>query len=90
MWIESTSFAGLVQDVKSIRDLKGKQNHNYLEQMIEDQICDRLPQEECDGRKLGDVVHAIAKPLAKAIDKTLNTNFGRCGSCAKRRARLNS
>ena len=90
MWVESSSFERLIQDVMLFRVNKGKQNHNFLSQMIEDQICDGLPQEECDGRGLGDVVHTIAKPIAKVLDSTLKTNLGACGGCAKRRAKLNS
>jgi hypothetical protein len=40
-------------------------------------------------RGLGDVVHAIAQPIAKAIDKVAKTNLQNCGACAKRRETLN-
>tara|TARA_R110000803_G_scaffold208404_2_gene277042 strand:- start:37 stop:234 length:198 start_codon:yes stop_codon:yes gene_type:complete len=40
-------------------------------------------------RGLGDVVHAVAQPIAKAIDKVAGTNIQRCGGCKRRRARLN-
>lgn len=89
IWIVGQSFKSLVNNVKLSRNLRKKQNHNFLEQMIEDQICDRLPLEECEGKRLGDVVHAIAKPIAKVIDRTLKTDLGGCGACAKRRAKLN-
>tara|TARA_R110000772_G_scaffold49854_2_gene114825 strand:+ start:2282 stop:2464 length:183 start_codon:yes stop_codon:yes gene_type:complete len=39
---------------------------------------------------LGDRVHAIAQPIAGAIDKALGTNIKRCGACAKRREALNN
>lgn len=39
---------------------------------------------------LGDKVHAIAHPIAGAIDKTLGTNIKGCGACAKRREKLNN
>ena len=39
---------------------------------------------------LGDKVHAIAQPIAKAIDKTVGTNISKCGACAKRREKLNN
>ena len=40
--------------------------------------------------KVGDKVHAIAHPIAKAIDKTVGTNISKCGACAKRREKLNN
>lgn len=39
---------------------------------------------------LGDLVHRIAQPIARAIDSTLGTDIEHCGGCAKRRERLNS
>jgi len=39
---------------------------------------------------LGDKVHAIAHPIAKAIDKTVGTKISTCSACAKRREKLNN
>ena len=38
---------------------------------------------------LGDKVHAIAHPIAKAIDRTVGTNIQECGGCKRRRDLLN-
>jgi len=38
---------------------------------------------------LGDVVHRIAQPIAKGIDRVLKTNIQECGGCEKRRESLN-
>jgi hypothetical protein len=38
---------------------------------------------------LGDVVHNIAQPIAKTIDKILGTNIKGCGGCKKRQKKLN-
>jgi len=38
---------------------------------------------------LGDLVHKIANPIAKAIDAVAGTNIQGCGGCAKRREQLN-
>lgn len=38
---------------------------------------------------LGDVVHVIAQPIARALDRTLGTRIEGCTSCAARRAALN-
>ena len=42
------------------------------------------------GARLGDKVHSVAQPIAKAIDRTLGTNIQGCGACAKRREKLNN
>lgn len=88
-WVASKSFESLVQDVVEIRFNKGLPVDNHIRQMVEDQVCDRLGWDFCD-KGVGDAVHAIAKPIAKVLDKTLGTNFSGCGACAKRRARLNT
>ena len=38
---------------------------------------------------LGDVVHKVAQPIARVIDKTLGTNIQGCGGCKKRKESLN-
>lgn len=40
-------------------------------------------------RGLGDVVEAVAKPLARKIDRIAGTRIEQCSGCAKRRAALN-
>ena len=40
-------------------------------------------------RGLGDVLAAVAQPVAKAIDAVAGTQIQTCGGCAKRRAALN-
>lgn len=39
--------------------------------------------------KLGDAVEAIAKPIAKIIDKVAGTKLQECGGCKKRKEFLN-
>lgn len=38
---------------------------------------------------IGDVVHKIAQPIAKSIDRLAGTNIQGCGGCQKRRETLN-
>lgn len=38
---------------------------------------------------LGDVVAAVAQPIARTLDRAVGTRIEHCGSCAKRRATLN-
>lgn len=37
----------------------------------------------------GDVVHRVAQPIARALDRVLGTNIEHCGGCAQRREKLN-
>ena len=49
-------------------------------------VCDAY-----DGspRGAGDVVSAIAQPIARAIDSVIGTNVAGCGGCKERRRKLN-
>lgn len=38
---------------------------------------------------LGDMVHRVAQPIAKTIDKIFKTDIENCGGCKKRREFLN-
>ena len=40
-------------------------------------------------RGLGDVVEAVAKPIAKGIDAVLGTDIEHCEGCAQRKGLLN-
>lgn len=38
---------------------------------------------------LGDVVHTVANPIAKAVDRVAGTKLQHCGGCQRRREALN-
>jgi hypothetical protein len=40
-------------------------------------------------RGAGDVVHRVAQPIARALDRVLGTKIEHCGGCAQRRETLN-
>jgi len=40
-------------------------------------------------RGLGDVVHAVAQPVAKVIDAVVGTRIQGCAGCGRRRAKWN-
>jgi hypothetical protein len=40
-------------------------------------------------RGIGDMVAAVAQPIARAIDRVAGTDIKHCAGCAKRRATLN-
>ena len=87
--ITAVTFEELLGKVNHHRHLNGLTLHGNQEQMVHDQLCDKLGAEYCEKVGVGDVVHAVAKPIAAAIDKIAGTNIKGCGACAKRRAKLN-
>jgi len=88
--ITAVTFDELLANVNRHRHLNGLTLNGNQEQMIHDQICDKVDKSLCEGVGLGDMVHAVAQPIAKAIDHVAGTNIQGCGGCAKRRAMLNS
>lgn len=88
--LTASSFSELLKNVIRHRHLNGLTIHGNQEQMIHDQLCDKLGPEFCEGYGLGDVVHTLAQPIARAIDSVAGTNVQGCGACAQRRAKLNS
>lgn len=88
--ITGGDFTDLFRNVTRHRAANNLKVNNDQEQMIHDQMCDKLGPDHCEGFGLGDAVHAFAQPIARAIDMVAGTNIRGCGSCAKRRAMLNS
>lgn len=88
--VTAITFEELIARVNHHRHLNGLTLNGNQEQMVHDQMCDKLGSEYCEKTGVGDVVHAVAKPIAVAIDKIAGTNIQGCGSCAKRRAKLNT
>ena len=88
--ITALTFDELLTNVNRHRHLNGLTLNGNQEQMIHDQICDKIDKSLCEGVGLGDIVHTFAQPIARAIDQVDGTNIISCGACAKRRAMLNS
>lgn len=44
----------------------------------------------CESRGMGDLVHVLALPVAKALDSVFGSRLSDCKACAKRRAWLNN
>ncbi len=51
-------------------------------------IIQRIHEAYMRGR-YGDIVHTIAQPIAKTLDRHLGTQLADCTSCAKRRRQWN-
>jgi hypothetical protein len=58
---------------------------------FEDNVCHNTPNCVCTEaiRGLGDIVHTVLNPIAKAIDYTTGSNLQGCGGCAQRQEGLN-
>jgi len=70
----------------------GSLNGDWL--MIEQQSLDAVVRQYTPNRiakvqGVGDLIHKVANPVAKAIDFVAGTNVQGCGGCAKRRENLN-
>lgn len=65
-----------------------------LDHVIEDQICMRQPEGKCKYVGIGDRVAQAIHIVADVVDAVAGTQFKtkakRCGSCAKRRNKLNN
>lgn len=68
----------------------GMPSHDICLQCIElGQNNPKYARQQKKKEGLGDVVHSVAQPIAKAIDGILGTNIQGCGGCQKRRRTLN-
>jgi hypothetical protein len=92
--VSQGSFDTLVREVRQWQAAQGITSPAELEQIIENQICDRQPASKCWKRGLGDLVAGVVQKVAGAVDAVAGTNLKkkakRCGGCSKRRVMLNS
>lgn len=89
--IVAGNFQALIKNVVVHRKKNGLDTDAKIVDKIHSYLCDHNPPDFCaEGyRGLGDVVHAIAQPIAGAIDSVLGTNIRGCWTCAGRREALN-
>lgn len=87
-----TDLRRLVQLVADNYQANGKQIPSDLAQIIEDQICARIPASFC-WKGWGDIVANAIQLTAGAVDAVAGTKLQQsaksCGSCAKRKRALN-
>jgi hypothetical protein len=63
-----------------------------INQSEEEEVETEIPKRVIEKKTvhgLGDAVHKIANPIARAIDRVAGTNIQGCGSCQKRKEYLN-
>lgn len=63
----------------------------YSETEFIHNVCYHTPGDICSEklRGLGDLIHVVAQPIAKAIDAVAGTDLQNCGGCAQRREQMN-
>jgi hypothetical protein len=93
--VYGSTFNSLMQNIQKDYNSNGIQVPENIEQMVEDQICQRQPSDRCwysDG--LGDKIAQAIHTVAATADKVLGTKLERkarsCSSCNRRRNALNS
>jgi hypothetical protein len=89
--ITAGSFMELIKNAVQHRKKNDLEVDAKIVDKIHSYLCDNNPPDFCaEGyRGLGDVVHAVAQPIAGLIDATFGTNVRGCWTCAGRREALN-
>ncbi len=86
------SLGKLVENTRKTMQVNGQEVPQNLEQIIEDQICERQPADRC-WTGAGDYVATAIHSAAKVVDRVFKTNLEQkakgCLSCRKRRQALN-
>jgi hypothetical protein len=90
----ATGLEPLITAVVNRLEAREEEVPEYISELIEDQICTRQPPEKCRYTKsAGDQLAKAISLAAAGIDSVLGTNLQktarRCGSCGKRRVRMN-
>ena len=90
--IRSSSLRDLIIAVENRYAADGIPLPSDLSQIIEDQICARLPNGSC-WKGAGDFTANVIQAAAGAVDALLGTTLQekaqRCGSCGKRKRAMN-
>lgn len=90
--IRGETMRKLTQNAESYLSGNDLEIPPYLAQVIEDQICNRLPKNMC-WQQSGDVMAGIIAKTASLVDSALGTNLEAaakgCSGCARRRRAMN-
>lgn len=93
--VYGSTWSSLMQNIQKDYRSNGVELPSNIEQMVEDQICQRQPSDRCwysDG--LGDRIAQAIHTVAAVTDTVLGTQLEKkargCSSCNKRRNILNS
>ncbi len=93
--VYGSTWSSLMQNIQKDYRSNGVELPSNIEQMVEDQICQRQPSERCWysdglGDKIAQVIHTVAAVTDKVLGTKLEQPVRECSSCNKRRNILNS
>jgi hypothetical protein len=85
----------LIQNIRKDYTSNGIEVPANIEQMVEDQTCQRQPSDRCWysdglGDKIAQAIHTVAATADKVLGTKLEHKARGCSSCNKRRNALNS
>jgi hypothetical protein len=93
--VYGSTFNSLIQNIQKDYRSNGIELPNNIEQMVEDQTCQRQPSERCwysdgIGDRIAQAIHTVAAVTDKVLGTKLENKARGCSSCNKRRNALNS
>jgi len=89
------SWNSLIQNIKKDYISNGGAAPSNIEEIVEDQICQRQPSDRCwyndgIGDRIAQAIHTVAATADKVLGTKLEHKARGCSSCNKRRNILNS
>jgi len=92
--VYGSTFNSLMQNIQKDYNSNGIPVPTNIEQMVEDQICQRQPSDRCwysdgIGDKIAQAIHTVAAKADKVLGTKLEHKARGCSSCNKRRNILN-
>jgi len=92
--VYGSTWSSLMQNIQKDYRSNGVELPNNIEQLVEDQICQRQPSDRCWysdglGDRIAQVIHTVAKTTDKVFKTQLEHKARGCSSCNKRRISWN-
>lgn len=93
--VYGSTFSSLIQNIKKDYNSNGMQVPSNIDEMVEDQICQRQPSDRCwysdgIGDSIAKAIHSVASVTDKVLGTKLESKARGCSSCNRRRNALNS
>ena len=92
--VYGSTWSSLMQNIQKDYRSNGVELPSNIEQMVEDQICQRQPSERCWysdglGDKIAQAIHTVAAVTDKVFKTKLEHKARGCSSCNKKRIAWN-
>ena len=92
--VYGSTWSNLMQNIQKDYRSNGVELPSNIEQMVEDQICQRQPSDRCWysdglGDKLAQAIHTVAAATDRILGTKLEHKARGCSSCNRRRNALN-